>query len=78
MTDQVLSLFAAKNGYMNDVPAEDVASYEKNLHREFHENHKDICYEIENIGVISKELTEKIHAVMKEVLQQYTLVKGVN
>lgn len=78
MTDQVLSLFAAKNGYMNDVPAEDVASYEKNLHREFHENHKDICYEIENVGVISKELTEKIHAVMKEVLQQYTLVKGVN
>jgi F-type H+-transporting ATPase subunit alpha len=78
MTDQVLSLFAAKNGYMNDIPVSDVAAYEKQLHRTFHDQHKDICYEIENVGVLSKELTEKIHEVMREVLQQYTLVKGVN
>ncbi|MDO5121916.1 MAG: F0F1 ATP synthase subunit alpha, partial [Erysipelotrichaceae bacterium] len=78
MCDQVLSLFAAKNGYMDDVNTEDVRDFERNMHRYFHEYAKDVVNEIEETGVLSPELTEKVHAAMAEALRQFKLVKGVN
>ena len=78
MADQVLSLFAGKNGYLDAVKTEDVREFEKRMHTYFHENYADLVQEIEDKGVISEELEEKLHAAMKEVHEQFTLVKGVN
>ncbi len=78
MADQVLSLFAGKNGYLDAVKTEDVREFEKRMHTYFHENHADLVQEIEDKGVISEELEGKLHAAMKEVQEQFTLVKGVN
>ena len=78
MTDQVLSLFAAKNGYLDTVDLADIASFENTLHRTFREKYGEVCSEIEEKGILSKELIEKIHEGMKDALEQYTLVKGVN
>ncbi|MBQ9153328.1 MAG: F0F1 ATP synthase subunit alpha [Solobacterium sp.] len=78
MSDQVLSLFAAKNGYLDSVPTEEVREFERLLHRYFRENGSDIINEIEEKGVLSEELTGKIHKVMEEALNQFKLVKGVN
>ncbi len=78
MSEQVVSLFAAKFGYLDDVALEDIASYEKTLHRFFHENCADLISEIEETGKLSDELTERMHEGMKKALEQYKLVKGVN
>lgn len=77
MTDQVLSLFAAKFGYMDTIEIGDVSSFEKTLHRIFHQDFADICKEIDEKGIISQELTEKIKEGMNKALEQFTLVKGV-
>ncbi|MBR2067180.1 MAG: F0F1 ATP synthase subunit alpha [Solobacterium sp.] len=78
MVDQVLSLYAAKNGYMDGLENEDVDRFEKALHRRFHDEYQDVCDEIENSGIISDELNEKIKEGMAKVQEQITLVKGVN
>ena len=78
MTEQVLSLFAAKNGYLDRVEIEDIASFEKSIHRYFKENAKDVCNRIETEAVINDELRSKITEVMDKVIEQYVLVKGVN
>lgn len=78
MTDQVLSLFAVKHGYMDEVSADDVPSFEKNLHRYFHENYKNVCDEIETKGVFTDELIAQTEEGMKKALEQFKLVKGVN
>lgn len=78
MTEQVLSLFAAKNGYLDRVEIEDIASFEKSIHRYFEENAKDVCDRIETEAVINDELRSKITEVMDKVIEQYVLVKGVN
>ena len=78
MSDQVLSLYAAKNGYMDSLEAEDISRFEQTLHRTFKEDFKDIVDEIEDKGVLSDELTEKLNKGMEKVLEQITLVKGVN
>jgi len=49
LTDQVISLYAVKHGYMDDIPSSDVSAFEKSLHRYFHENLRSICDEIEKM-----------------------------
>lgn len=77
MCDQVLSLFAAKEGYLDAVPVEMVSDFEKSLHRWFHENKKDICDEIENTGVLTDEITASLKEGMDKAVEQFKLLKGV-
>ncbi|MBQ3460009.1 MAG: F0F1 ATP synthase subunit alpha [Solobacterium sp.] len=77
MTDQVLSLFAAKNGYMDGIPSEGIASFEKTMHRYFHENLKALCDQIEEKGILTDEITASLKEGMAKASEQYRLVKGV-
>ena len=78
LSDQVLSLYAAKNGYLDEISVDQVSSFEKSMLRYFHENLKDVVNEIKTKEVISDELSEKIKAGMRKALEQFQLVKGVN
>ncbi|MBR3350039.1 MAG: F0F1 ATP synthase subunit alpha, partial [Solobacterium sp.] len=77
MTDQVLSLFASKYGYFDTIEISEVSSFEKTLHRTFHNSYKDVCDEIDAKGVLSNELIERMKKGAEEALEQFTLVKGV-
>ena len=76
MADQVLSLYTAKNGEIDEVPVEEVAPFEKFMHKFFHEKHEDIVKEIAEKNDISDDLNTKIHDAMDEALKEYRLVKG--
>ena len=78
MVDQVISLYAIKNGFMDELPVEEVASFEKNLQRTFHEEYADLCKEIDEKGDLSKENMEVMSEGMKKALEQFKLAKGVN
>ena len=76
MAEQVLTLYAAKNGYIDEVPAEEMAEFEKLMHRQFREERADVIDEIERTGEISDELDARIREGMDAVLEHYRLVKG--
>ena len=76
MSEQVLSLYAAKNGYMNDIDIEDISQFETILHRTFHQNYQSICDEIDETGVLSDEMIEKINSGIEDVHQQVVMLKG--
>jgi len=78
LTDQVISLYAVKHGYMDDIPSSEVTAFEKSLHRYFHENLQELCDEIEKDGSFSDEALKKTEEGMKKALEQFKLVKGVN
>ena len=78
MTDQVLSLFSARYGFLDQVDTEDVRDYERNMHHAFHDQYADICSEIEEKEIISDDLNNRMMTAMKEVTDQYLLVKGAN
>ena len=78
MVDQVLSLFAVKEGYMDEISVGDIAQFEKTIHKTFHANYADICKEIEEKEALSDELMEKMKNAMKDILDQFKLLKGVN
>lgn len=76
MSDQVLSLFAAKNGQLDSVAPEKVAQFEKQMHRFFHESHADLIHEIEEKEEINDELQEKLNSAMNDALAQFELIQG--
>ena len=77
MTDQVLSLFAAKYGYFDTIEISEVASFEKTMHRIMHAEYPAVCDEIEEKGILSEELIAKMKEGIAKALEQFTLVKGV-
>lgn len=77
MAEQVLSLYAAKNGQLDQVPVDKVSEFEKIMHRFFHEKHQDLIDEIETKQDIDDALNEKISTAMDEALHQFELLRGV-
>ena len=77
MADQVLSLYSARKGQLDQVPTDQVAAFEKAMLRFFHDKHADLVKEIEDTEDISKELDAKLSAAMDEALQHFQLLKGV-
>ena len=76
MSEQVLCLYAAKNGILDQIDADEVTKFEKKMIRDFHDKHADILEELETGGKLTDALDEKISAAMKAVLEEYQLVKG--
>ncbi len=76
MADQVLSLFAVRYGQIDAVKVEDVRSFEKHMHRYFHESCADIIQEIEEKEDISDALHERIKEAMDKALDAFLMRKG--
>lgn len=78
MENQVLSLYAAKNGFLDNVEADDVSEFETTMHRYFRDNHKDILDDIKTSEQLDEALEGRLRSAMQDALQQFVLVKGVH
>ena len=64
MAMQVLILFAATEGYMDDLEVEDITAFESKLIRHFETNHSNIVHEINRHG----KLTETIRSAFADIV----------
>ncbi len=67
VADMAMSLFAANEGYLDDVDIEKIIAFEKSLHEFANSKHKDVIDEINK----SLDYDEKIAAKMKSVLDGF-------
>jgi len=67
MENQVMVLYAAINGYIDDVPLDRIAAFEENLYRFMEANHPKVGQAIVKDGDLSKE-TE---AALKEAIDDF-------
>lgn len=74
MAEQVLSLFAAKNGYLKNIEVEQIQAFEKSMHRYFHTERQDLIDAIDEKQVIDSELENELKAAMDEFIKQFSLV----
>ena len=65
--EQILSIFAATNGLMDDVEVVDILKFESGMHEYFRENHPEILQAIRDQGQLSDELTDQI----KKAIEAY-------
>ena len=76
MVEQVLSLFAAKNGYLKTIAVKDVAKFEKYLHKYVKNNGQDVIKTIDDEKIISKETSARLFELMDACLKEFKLVNG--
>ena len=76
VSEQVLSLFAAKNRFLRDIEVKDIAEYEKKMHVYMHEEHADIIAELDEQEAISPQLEEKMKEALTSFQQVFTALKG--
>jgi len=66
MERQVMILYAAINGYLDDVPVDKVGAFETNLQRFMEANHPEIGKKIASKKEIAPEIEEKLKAAISE------------
>lgn len=77
MSQQVLSLFAAKYGYLKKVPVEKIKDFEESMHKYFASERADLTERIEMEKKIDADLEAELKIAMDEVLQQFELMSGM-
>lgn len=77
MSQQVLSLFAAKNGYLKNVPVEQIKGFEEGMHKFFAQDKADLIARIESEKKLDADLETVLKQAMDEYLQQFQLISGM-
>ena len=68
--EQIVSLFAAKNGFLKKVQVKDIHKYESDLLKEM-KNHKEILESITTKKVLDDELTQSLKDVLKTFTEDF-------
>jgi F-type H+-transporting ATPase subunit alpha len=66
---QVMVLYAAINGYLDDIPVDKITTFEANFHRFMEANHPEIGKKIAKQKEISPEIEEELKAAISEFKQ---------
>ena len=69
--DEVISLFAGVNGYLDTLALKEVARFEKEALSEIKLKHKDIIEEISKNKEINESIKQKLHTFFKTFLKQF-------
>ena len=64
--DQVISIFAGSNGFLDDLPTERVLEFEKQLLQDIHTNHADLYNALSTEKKITDEIREQLKAAIAE------------
>ncbi len=69
---QIVAFFAAINGYLDDIPVEAVTKFERELYAFMDAKYPEILKEILEKKQIDDDLTQKLHAAIKEFKATFT------
>lgn len=65
--DQVISIFAGSNGYLDDLPLDKVLEFEKQLLQDIHTNHADIYNTLSE----EKKISDETKAALKDAIAKF-------
>ena len=70
--DQIISIWAVTNGFMDDLPVDKVQDFEKGLLDHMRTRHSGIGEEIVDKGKMDDDLTERLRSAVQEFKDSYT------
>jgi F-type H+-transporting ATPase subunit alpha len=70
VADQVLSIYAGVNGYLDDVSVDKVQEFEADLLRYIQQNHPELKTEITTIGKIDETVSDRLKEMIKTFKQK--------
>jgi F-type H+-transporting ATPase subunit alpha len=72
---QVVSIFTGTNGYLDELPLEQVQQFEREFLEMVETKHADILLSIAKTKDLSKDIEAKLHTVAKEFIQKFKGIK---
>ena len=73
VTDQVLSIYAGGQGFLDDLPLAKVADFEDKLLRFFHDEHREVWQELTDKGDMDKDLEARIRSLMESFKKRFAV-----
>lgn len=74
MPYQVLSLFAAKYGFLKEVPLEKISLFEEQLHRYFHNHKQGLLNQLESQESFNEILIEEFKEAIGAFMEEFKLI----
>jgi F-type H+-transporting ATPase subunit alpha len=71
VNEEVLSIFAGINGFLDDLPVREVARFEGALLKHFRDEYPEIIDELERTRDLSNDLAEKVRGVIRDFKTQF-------
>ncbi|MDH3251680.1 MAG: F0F1 ATP synthase subunit alpha, partial [Ignavibacteria bacterium] len=68
---QVVSLFAGTNGYLDEIPVEQVSRYEHELHELMDVKHPVLLREIMEKKDLTQEITGRLNSLLREFTDSF-------
>jgi F-type H+-transporting ATPase subunit alpha len=75
VNEEVLSIFAGANGFLDDLPITQVRPFEAAMLKHFKDEHPEIVEEIDRTRDLPKDLAEKVGKIIRDFKTQAS-VKG--
>ena len=72
--EQVIVIFAGTNGFLDDLPIENIGAFEDDLLRHLRQNHQDIITAIREEGSISDDVHARLSEAMASFAKNFTPV----
>jgi F-type H+-transporting ATPase subunit alpha len=69
--EQVVGIFAGTNGYLDEIPLEDVQRFEGELREYVNLKYQDVFTTIAEQKTLSEQMTGKLHAILKEFSSRF-------
>ena len=74
--NQVVSIFAGTNGYLDGIPLEEVRRFEADLLETLQAREAGLLKEIAEKKELSEELTSKLHSLLKQFSESFSVQTG--
>jgi len=71
VVDQIIGIYAATKGHLDDVPVKEVSAFEKKLVTDIHDAHKDIIQAITATKEMSNDTAAKLDTAIKDFKARY-------
>ncbi len=75
VTDQVISLYAGSQGFLDDLPLSRVAEFEEKLLRYFHDEYREIWQELTDKADLDKDLEAKLRQRIDDFKKRFVQAK---
>ncbi|AZR73998.1 F0F1 ATP synthase subunit alpha [Anoxybacter fermentans] len=69
--DQVISIYTAVKGYLDEIPVRDIRRFEKEFLRFVHNNYPQVPKAIKETGRLEKDIEEKLVEAIREFLDKF-------
>ncbi|MBD3382491.1 MAG: F0F1 ATP synthase subunit alpha [candidate division Zixibacteria bacterium] len=78
MEDQVMIIWTAGQGFLDDIPTDIVRQYEKEFLAFMHDKYKDVAHKIETEKVMNDEIAGQLKSGSEDFHEKFVKEKGIN